>query len=129
MELAVASYAIARMLPPEERFALGDQIRRCAVSVSANIAEGHARHSTAEFLHALSNARGSLAELETLLQVAVEVSYVSDSEASPAFTLAAHTGRLLSGLVRSLRQKVARPSPSPRRARNPPDRRPPTPSP
>lgn len=125
VELAVASYAITRVLPKEERFALGDQMRRSAVSISTNIAEGHARHSTAEFLQALSHSRGSLGELETLLEIAVRVSYVSDADASQAFSLATDTGRLLSGLVRSLREKLDRPSPRPRRPRHPPGPQPP----
>ena len=120
VELAVASYAVARRLPPEERFALGDQIRRSAVSVPANIAEGHARLYTTEYLHSLSHARGSLAELETLVQIAVGVSYVSESDATPTFALATHTSRLLSDLIRSLRGKVEPSRPSARRSRNPP---------
>src|SRR5690242_3428082 len=66
MELLKQSYAIARCLPAEERFGMASQLRRAAVSVPANIAEGHSRVHRGDYVHHLSIARGSLAEVETL---------------------------------------------------------------
>ena len=66
MDLTPEVYRLQRKLPKEETYGLGDQIRRAAVSIPANIAEGHARQHTKEFLQYLAIARGSLAELETL---------------------------------------------------------------
>jgi four helix bundle protein len=66
-DLAVAIHRAARLLPPEERFELGSQLRRAATSVTANIAEGLARRGAREFSHFLSIALGSLAEIDALL--------------------------------------------------------------
>lgn len=70
-------YAVVRCLPREENYALGDQLRRAAVSVPANIAEGQARRHPREFLQHLSIAKGSLAELHTLLIICERLQYVS----------------------------------------------------
>ena len=70
MDLVTAVYRISQGFPKEAIFGLVSQIRRAAVSVPSNIAEGHARTSRKEFLYFLSNARGSLAELETQLTIA-----------------------------------------------------------
>ena len=73
MELTAEVYRIVKMLPKEELFALSDQMRRAAVSIPSNIAEGQARTSTREFLKFLSIAKGSKAELETQLILCVKV--------------------------------------------------------
>ena len=65
MELVLETYTMTRMLPREESYALSDQMRRAAVSIPSNIAEGQARISTKEFVKHLSIARGSNAELQT----------------------------------------------------------------
>ena len=77
-ELAVEVHRAAARLPVTERFALGSQLRRAAVSVPANIAEGCARHGAAEFGHGLSIALGSLAELDTLLDLARKLNYLDE---------------------------------------------------
>lgn len=70
-------YAVVQGFPAHERFALCDQIRRAAVSVPANIAEGQAKHYRSEFVRHLRIARGSLAELHTLMVIAEQVGYIT----------------------------------------------------
>ena len=100
MQLARMVYLVQKQLPKEEVYVLGDQIRRAAVSVPSNIAEGFGRETDKEFRHFLSIARGSLYEVKTQLQLAASLDYLkidSDLEA-----LIDETGRLLNGLSRSL---------------------------
>jgi four helix bundle protein len=98
--LACKVYAGTRPLPRDERFGLRSQLRRAAVSIPSNIAEGSARRSRAEFLHFLHIARGSLAELETQHMIAERLALISD--ATTTLEEIAEVGRLLDGLVRSL---------------------------
>lgn len=79
MDLARRVYQLTMNFPPEEKFGLVAQMRRAAVSVPSNIAEGQARHTTREFLLFLSHAGGSLAELETQLLLSVDLGYCSQS--------------------------------------------------
>jgi four helix bundle protein len=80
MDLVPEIYGLAQRLPGHERFGLADQMRRAAVSIPANIAEGHSRRYTKEFIHHLSIARGSLAELHTLLLLAEKLQYLARGE-------------------------------------------------
>ncbi len=75
IQLAKLVYQLTKGLPADERFGLISQMRRAAVSVPANIAEGQARHTTGEFIQFISHAEGSLAELDTHLVLAVEFRY------------------------------------------------------
>ena len=77
MQYAKEVYLITRAFPSDERFGLTSQLRRAAVSVSSNIAEGHARQGR-EYAHFLSVARGSLAESESQLLLAVELGFITD---------------------------------------------------
>ena len=79
------------------------QLTRAAVSIPANIAEAQARHGTGEFLHFLGVARGSLAELETLLTLCRNLDLLTEDSTESALSLCSETGRLLTGLVKSLR--------------------------
>ena len=99
MALAEAVYRAARALPAEERLALGDQLRRAAVSVPSNIAEGYARHSRAEFRHFLRVASGSCAEVWTQLCLAVRVGLLSQAQVAEALDLADEVGRMLYALA------------------------------
>ena len=78
------------------------QLRRAAVSVATNIAEGNGRSHRKEYLHHLSMSRGSLNEVETLIELAVELEYTSTEKTKPALALASEVGRLMTGLRKSL---------------------------
>jgi four helix bundle protein len=104
MDLVVEVYSLAKLLPADERFGLGAQLRRAAVSVPANIAEGHGRLLRAEYLHHLSIARGSLKELETLLSIAERLGYISADRLANAAKLCESTSRMLTRLRGSLRR-------------------------
>jgi four helix bundle protein len=105
MDLVPNVYRLTERLPKHELFGLTGQIRRAAVSVSANIAEGQARYHTKEFLHHLSIARGSLAELFTLALLAERLSYLSPLEREGLAEKIAHVRKLLSGLIKSLNNR------------------------
>lgn len=78
MDVAVGIYGLIRSFPVEERFSLADQMRRCAVSIPSNIAEGAARASKREFVQYLYIALGSASELDTQIQIAQRVGYIED---------------------------------------------------
>jgi four helix bundle protein len=103
MNLVVGSYQLAKLLPKDELYGLVSQIRRAAVSVPANIAEGHGRDHLGDYLHHLSVANGSLMELETHLLVAQRLSYLKMSDVEPLLALTAEVGRMLAGLIRKLK--------------------------
>lgn len=105
MLLAREIYQLVKMLPVEERYALSDQMRRAAVSVPSNIAEGQARNSTKEFSQFLHIAKGSNAELMTQLLLCVDFEYLTDEQIHHAKQLSYKVGQLLSALIRSLRIK------------------------
>jgi four helix bundle protein len=100
IELAERLYVHTRSLPPEERFGLQLQMRRAAVSISSNIAEGHARESRADYIRFLRIARGSLAELDSQLELAVRLRMLEpDAEFRDLLN---ETGRVLRALVKGL---------------------------
>jgi four helix bundle protein len=102
MALAEQCYAVTDQFPRDERFGLTAQIRRAAVSIPSNLAEGHNRRSRQAFANHVAIALGSQAELETQLQLAVRLRFLSESAASPVLAQASEVGRLLHGLVQSL---------------------------
>jgi four helix bundle protein len=106
MQLAVACYALAKRLPPTERFELGSQIRRAVTSIPANIAEGQATGKPGRFLYHTRVALGSLGELETQLELANRIGMLADHDLAEALPLLARTGQLLNGLARTLRRRV-----------------------
>ena len=105
IDLAEMIYRISTQFPTEEKFGLTSQIRRAAVSVPANIAEGAARKGTGEFLQFLGVASGSLAETETFLVLAERLHMLTPEQTHPVQQQAADVGRMLNGLKRSLRSK------------------------
>ncbi|MBF0528305.1 MAG: four helix bundle protein [Deltaproteobacteria bacterium] len=98
-------YLASKNFPSEEKFGLTSQIRRAAVSVPANIAEGAARSGTGEYLQFLSVAKGSLAETETLLILADRLHFLTEAEATHLLDLAEEISRMLGGLKRSLQSR------------------------
>ena len=103
MALVVESYSVARLLPKSENYGLIGQIQRAAVSVPANIAEGHGREHLGDYLRHLSFANGSLMELETHFLIAVELGYVTREQSATLMSMASEVGRMLNGLTRKLR--------------------------
>ena len=88
--------------PREEMYALTNQIRRAAVSIASNIAEGHARQSTAEFKHFLSIARGSLAEVETQLVIACRLGFLTQEQLESIMPTHDEISKMLPALIRKL---------------------------
>lgn len=103
MDLVVSCYEISRVFPAHEKYGLSSQLQRSAVSIPANIAEGQGRQHTAEFLNHLSIAYGSLMELETHIQIALRLNYIEQSVSESLLKQTAEVGRLINGLMRSLR--------------------------
>jgi four helix bundle protein len=106
IQLKRSAYLLSQPFPKHELYGLTSQLRRSAVSVPANIAEGHARNSTREFLHHISIALGSLAELETMLILARELGYCQVSETAELLQQCDEEGKMLRGLQRTLRAKA-----------------------
>lgn len=102
VDLAEATYRLSDHFPDAERFALTSQVRRAAVSVPSNIAEGHGRGTPKAMVSFIRIANGSTKELETQLILAQRFGYLSAEEAAPVMSLADEVGRLLTGLRRSL---------------------------
>ena len=100
MLLAKLVYKVQKVLPKEEVYSLGDQIRRAAVSIPSNIAEGFGRESDKEFRRFLAIARGSLYETKTQLQFAESLGYLNME--ADLLSLFDEVGRLINGLSRSL---------------------------
>lgn len=105
--LARATYGIARFLPKEERWVLADQMKRAAISVPANIAEGRGRGTTQELIRFLRVARGSLAELHSHFTLACDLGYSNLSLDHPIFSEVAEVNRMLNALISSLLNKSA----------------------
>lgn len=107
-ELAILVYSITKNFPKKEDFALVSQINRAVVSIVANIAEGSSRNSAKDFLHFLEISAGSLFELETLIEIAFEVGYVSLQKKDSVSEKMNETIKLIYGLKKSLRSTVNR---------------------
>jgi four helix bundle protein len=99
-------YRATNSFPKTEIYALTNQIRRAAVSIPSNIAEGQGRSSTREFLHFLSVAQGSLMELETQIIIAQQLGYLEKSQEACLLDHSAEVSRMLSGLRSSLNKKL-----------------------
>lgn len=105
MDLVEATYRASLRLPLSERFELRSQIRRSADSIPANIAEGHGRSTTGDYVRHLLIARGSLMELETHLSIAVRLGFLPPDDVKPLRDGSQEIGRMLSGLIRALQRR------------------------
>jgi len=102
MDLVVEVYRLTDCFPRTEIYRLVNQVTRSAVSVPANIAEGHARASTKEYAHLLSVAKGSLMETETFLMLAVRLSYITSAQAECAAGLIVEVSKMLTSIRKKL---------------------------
>ena len=107
MDLVEAVYVSTERFPQKETYGLTSQIRRAAVSVPSNIAEGQAKFSKREFRHYLRSAKGSLAELETQIIIATRLNYLTQNTSEQLTSLIRELGRVLAGLISSLRVEDA----------------------
>jgi len=103
MDLVTEIYRVTRAFPRDELYGLSNQLRRAAVSVPSNVAEGQARFSSKEFHHFLSQARGSLVEIETQLTIAQKLNYLTSTQTQPLLDRAAELGKVLNGLIASIK--------------------------
>lgn len=101
-------YVLSRAFPDSQKFGLTNQLRRSAVSVPSNIAEGHGRGSPRSFLQFLWIANASLAELETQILLAVDLGFVDSETATKCLELIGQTGRMLAELRRSVEKTIDR---------------------
>jgi four helix bundle protein len=109
LEFGLLVYKATAEFPEHERFGLTSQLRRAAVSVSSNIAEGYGRASTSDYLRFLRIARGSLFEIDTQLMFAVRLGYMSESSHGEALERCRESGRVLAGLIRAVEESDANP--------------------
>ncbi|SRR5229473_3674188 len=106
MDLVVLVYKVSAGFPKEELFGLTVQIRKAAVSIPSNIAEGQGRNTTRDFIHFLGIAKGSLQELQTQLVVAHRLNYLNEIVRTELLDLSYEVGRLIHGLMNSLKEKA-----------------------
>jgi four helix bundle protein len=106
MDLAVDCYRHTQSFPKHETYGLSAQLQRAAVSIPANIAEGRSRYHTKDFLYHLSVASGSLAELETHIEIARRVNYFKAEDADRLLATCASIGRMIGSLQNSLQKKL-----------------------
>jgi four helix bundle protein len=117
MEIATDCYSLAKRLPREELFGLTSQLRKAAASVPANIAEGHGRYTVKESIRYLNIANGSLVEVDTHLELAVRIGYLTSGDVAPIAEKARILGAMIGAFKSSLRKpKQPRQAPGSRRA-------------
>jgi four helix bundle protein len=104
MSLVTACYTATKPFPREELFGVTSQLRRAAVSIPSNIAEGACRKSDRANANHIAIALGSHAELETLLEIALRLGYTTPAALAPVTEACARTGQLLNGLFRSVKR-------------------------
>ena len=105
MDLVVQCYRISGHFPASEMYGLTGQIRRAAVSIPANIAEGHGRDSTGSFVQFLRVSQGSIKELETHLILAARLGFIDEEACTRLLTEADEIGRMMRNLIRRLQDK------------------------
>ena len=105
MELVTTVYTITKEFPKEELYALISQIRRSAVSIPSNIAEGYGRNSTQDYIRFLQIACGSLYELQTQLEISINLTYIMREKSEGIFNLVNEVERMLNTMIRKLSNK------------------------
>lgn len=103
IDLVTQVYALSSGFPQEEVYGLTSQIRRSAISIPSNIAEGSSRNSVKSFSHFLDIALGSLSELETQIIIAYNLKYIDEETINPLLDCIGEIGKMIGGLKRSLR--------------------------
>jgi len=106
MELVTGIYKATAGFPKDELFGLTSQLRRAAVSIPSNVAEGQGRLSEKEFRHFLGQARGSLMEVETQLQIAENLGYLQKENTNKLLESCAEVGRILNGLLAAVSKQA-----------------------
>jgi four helix bundle protein len=106
MDLVALNYRQTARFPREEIYGITNQLRRASASIPSNIAEGQGRRSTREFLHHLSIARGSALEMQTQIEIAKRLQYLTEDQAVELDYLTVNVIRLLSGLMNALDRKL-----------------------
>jgi four helix bundle protein len=105
IELAKSVYRLTQNFPSEEKFGLVSQMRRAAVSIPSNLAEGQARHTSGEFVQFISHAEGSAAELDTQLILSVELALCKKANAVPIYESIEEIRRMLNALRRAISRR------------------------
>jgi four helix bundle protein len=106
LDLVVEVYSLAKLLPSEEIYGLSSQMKRAAVSIPSNIAEGQERNTTKDFINHLYIAKGSKGELETQLLICVRLQYLMQPQIMMAQNLLSEIGKMLNALIQSLSVKL-----------------------
>jgi four helix bundle protein len=106
MDLVEAVYRMTTRFPKEEVYGLTSQMRRAAISIPSNIAEGQARNTTRDFLHFLAIAYGSLKEIETQILISERLGYIDKDQGDVLVQSTTEVARLISGLSNSLRKRI-----------------------
>jgi four helix bundle protein len=107
MDLCVEVHNATLVFPKQELFGLSAQLNRSVVSVPSNIAEGHGRRTTPDFIHFLSISRGSLNEVETQITLAMRYNYISQTDHDELLERCGEVGRMLNGLIDALERRLA----------------------
>ena len=106
MDLTTEIYRLTKKLPKDELYVLTNQIRRAAISIPSNIAEGNGRASTGDYIRFLSIARGSTSEVETQLLICVRLDYLAQEDIETALSLIDETGKMLNTIITKLRNQI-----------------------
>jgi len=106
IDLCESVYRVTERFPADERFGLTNQMRRASVSVPSNVAEGHCRAHTKEYIQFIHHSRGSLGEIDTQLEIARRLKFLPEPDAAQLFETVDHVQRMLSSLTRSLKSRL-----------------------
>jgi four helix bundle protein len=107
MDLAEQTYQLVSQFPADERYGLSSQLRRAAISIPSNIAEGAGSGTDGRYVYHLRMARGSEHELQTQLELALRLKYAGQEEVAELLDSASQVGRMLNGLIRSIEEREA----------------------